>query len=339
MTEANEPILPEQAQDLLNQIASENHNKGKTKIFVGVSNMGTINVGLWMAMLSWAQNLKEFELWFHFVVEKRHADFARNILADEFLKTQCDYMAMLDADVSPNPNFLSLVNHDKDIVAANTHCWINNELIPSIWQKAPCEQCVNLKKWLEEDKIHDPREYYADKGILYRWEPIRQQFLRFANKSGILGGMNCRCNGTGLDPWVYKMFQKPFEPGKLVHCDSVGSASVIVRRNVVEAMKPPHFMFLYRPSRDILLTEDHYFCWVASLLGYEVWADLDMLCSHFKTIDLAGVNARMIKAFHAGAEFQKAHDESDKFNIVVPTSDDIKKVDDSRSEEKKLDLI
>jgi len=338
MTEHDKaPILPEEAQQVLNQVASENHGKGKTKVFVGIPNMGTVNIALWMAMFSWAQNDKEHELWFHFAIEKRHTDFARNVLVDEFMKTGCDYMAMIDADVAPNINFLSLTKHNKDIIAANTHCWINNELIPSIWQKAACEQCVVVDKWVKEGIVHDKREYCAEDGLLYRWDPMRQQYSRFANRNGILGGIKCRCRGTGLDPWVFKMFQKPFEPGKIVHCDSVGSASVIIRRNVIETMKPPHFQFLYRPSRDILLTEDHYFCWVAEMHGFEVWADLEMICSHYKTIDLAGVNLRMMRAFEAGMQFQKDREEKNP-SIIIPTDKDIKKAEASKVVEKSIVL-
>ena len=336
MTEANAPILPEQAQDILNGVAAENAGSGKKKVFIGVPNLGSVNIALWLTMFGWASDPKsEFEPWYHFVVEKRHTDFARNILVDEFLKTECEYMAMIDADVSPPPDFLSLVKHDKDIISANTHCWMANELIPSIWQKAPCEQCVNLKKWMEDGTIHDPREYFAESGILYRWDPINQRYSKFANRNGILGGMKCRCRGTGEDPWVFKVFQKQFEPGKIVKVDSVGSASMIVRRNVIEKVKTPHFMFLYKPSREILMTEDHYFCWVAGLNGFEVWADLDMICSHYKRVDLAGVNDRMIRAFQAGMEYQKAIKEAPT-GIIIPSADDMKMALESKVEEKKI---
>lgn len=336
MTEANEPIIPQQAQDLLNQEAEKNHDSGKKRIFIGIPTMGNLNVGLWLALLNWAQNQKQYELWFNFAVEQRPIDYARNVLVTEFLKTKCDYMAMLDEDVSPHPNFLTLVDHDKDIIAANTHCWIGQKLIPSIWQNAECEQCRNLKVWMEEGKIHDTREYYSEGGMLYRWDPLRQVYSRFANKSGILGGMKCRCRGTGMDPWVFRQFQKPFEPGKIINCDSVGSASMIVRRNVIETLKPPHFQFLYRPLRDILMTEDHFFCWVAGVHGFKVWADLDMICSHYKTVDLSGVNMRLIDAFNAGMGYQQKQSDVLTSGIIIPTDADVKKVDSSRIEEKKL---
>jgi hypothetical protein len=311
-------ILPEEIQKQLAQVvASSFHNQGAKKVFIGLTNMGTLNVGLILKLFSWARNPNILP-YYSFVTEKRHTDYARNILVTDFLRSNCEFMAMIDSDVDPHSEFLSLINHGKDIIGANTHCWINNTLLPSVWQRAPCEECVCVKKYVDECLLHDPSQYMEKDGYLWRWEPIHQQFNKFANKSGILGGIKCRCQDTGADPWVYKTWQHEFEPGTLVNVDALGAASMIVSRRVIEAIKPPHFMFYYKPSRQILLTEDYYFCVKAKAYGFEIWANLEMVCRHYKTVDLSGIQDVIVKAFNAGMEHQKTN-----YNIILPTGPEI----------------
>jgi len=330
----NSPVLPDDVmQDLQEKQKVEELRKelqetsriierapNATKVFVGIPNMNTLNVGLVTKLFAWARDPEYFP-WYHFVTEKRHTDYARNILADEFLKTNCAFMVMVDADVDPNIGLLSLVKHNKDIIAANVHCWMNNELIPSLWQMAECEQCFCLKKFTEEHIVHDPSQYFEKDGYLYRWLGEVQRFEKFAHRNGILGGMKCRCEGTGLDPWVFRTWQIPPPPGVIQEIHSAGSAAMVIRRNVVEAIAKPHFMFLYRPSREILLTEDHYFCWKASKHGFKIWGDFEMLCSHYKLVDLLGILQRMYKSFNAGIEFQKTQQRP--YQIIVPTPDEV----------------
>jgi hypothetical protein len=341
MREKVTPNLPEDIQNELNDKSAklEELNGERKKIFVAVPNMSTVNIGLLARLFQWTQPDSGIMPHYNFVTEKRHHDFARNALVQEFLKSECEYMALIDDDVVPHPNFINLYKHGKDIIAGNVHCWMNGNLMPSIWQKSECEQCFNLKRWIETGTIHDKREYREIDGKLWRWDPFHQVFSEFATKEGILPDLKCRCKGSGMDPFVFRTWQTAPTPGKILRCDSVGAAAVMIHRRVIEKMPAPHFMFLYRHDREICFTEDHYFCWKAQELGFEVWADFEMVCSHLKLVDLSQVSLAQIRAFHKGIEFaqagktiegeipqEKKQEKKTGLGLVLPTPEQISKV-------------
>lgn len=321
---SNDPVVPEFAEALAQEVKKTPHVEKPTKIFVGLPNMSELNVGLVTKLFAWARN-PEILPWYHFVTEKRHTDFARNNLVLEYLKTECEWLAMIDDDVDPHIEFINLYKHNKDIIAANVDCWINNELLPSIWQLSECEQCVVVKKFVETGENHDPSQYKIIGDVLYRWNPEIFSYQQFANRQGVLPGKKCRCLGKGLDPFVFRTWNKRFAPGELVKVDSVGSAAMMINRRVFDKMTMPYFKFYYKESREILLTEDHYFCMVAQTLGFDVWASIDMGCSHYKLIDLLGVKQRVIKAFEAGMKYQESLPKKEEPKIIIPELADIKK--------------
>lgn len=309
-------------QDQLNEISSEiKRDKKSKKIFIALPNMNEICVGLVNKLFRFAMQ-REYDPWFHFITEKRHADYARNQVAIAFLDSKCDYCCMIDHDVDPHPELLRAADLDKDIIAGNVLCWIRGELMSSIWQRSECEQCRNLEIFQKEGRIHDESQYRMVKGPLIdgtidnyiqRWNPFNSVWDDYASQhGGINGDRQCRCKGTGLDPFVFRTHQKlgPF-PLKV---DSVGTAAVVIARRVFEKMEFPWFRFLYRPSGEILLTEDHYFCWKAMEYGFEVWADPKLHCSHYKTVDLLQLTGLVNKAYETGKRHANI-----KQSIVVPT--------------------
>lgn len=317
MTDPSSPILPEEVKKVAE---STERKEGATKIFFGLPTVTGLNTALLINLFGWARNPDILPM-YHFAIEKRFHDNARNNLVNEFLATDCEWLAMIDEDVCPPPQFLDLIKHNKSIVSAKVHCWINGELMPSVWQRAECEQCHCLKVFMETGEVHDPTQYYAAAGgILYRWNPERQDYETFATREGRAKRVNCRCRDTGQDPWVFRTYQKPFDMDKLLQVDSVGTAALIIHRRVFEKIPSPWFQFYFKKDRNILLTEDHYFCWKASLFGFGIYADMKMTCSHYKKVDLAGVEYRMVKAFEAGVNYQKSKQEPSR--VVLPTSED-----------------
>jgi hypothetical protein len=298
----------QEMQNKLNDISEKIERESQAKrIFISIPNLNDLCVGLVNKLFHFAMQRK-YNPWFHFATEKRHTDYARNCIADEFMKSGCDALLMIDADVDPHPDSLSMIELDKDIIAGNIFCWIRGELMSSIWQRAECEQCRNLKTFMEEGKVHDPSQYIMTErdeqdgvpAMLRRWNPFNGSWDLFAATQGMLSGKKCRCKGTGMDPFVFRTHQHlTKEPLKV---DSVGSAAMMIQRRVFEKMEPPYFRFLYKPSREILLTEDHYFCWKAQEFGFEVWAAPNMFGSHYKTVDLLQLSMTLNKAFEAGRQ-------------------------------------
>lgn len=300
----NKVILPPGAEQAIKESA-------KKKIFIGIPNMFSVNVELVVKMFQWVNN-PQYSIWFRFATELRHADVARNRLVQEFLKTECEYLLMIDDDVAPHPELLKMAEFNKDIIGGNVHCWIRGELLPSIWQRAECEACKNYAIYQQTKKIHDPSQYVEKDGKLFAWDPNRSVYREYAPQT-------CRCGGTGFDPYVYRTHQQ-LRGGGLLRCDSIGTAAIMIRRHVLEEMKENWFRFLYKPNGEILLTEDHYFCAKAIQQGFEVWSVPDLVCSHFKKVDLTHVNAAIINAYHKGMENQK-HIDTALNSVMIPTGE------------------
>lgn len=67
-----------------------------------------------------------------------------------------------------------------------------------------------------------------------------------------------------------------YPDGGLIEVDAAGSAGMVVRRRVIEAMEPPWF----RIGQDSNWGEDLDFCRRAQDHGFRIWADLDMPLGH-----------------------------------------------------------
>jgi hypothetical protein len=303
--------IPAEAQKMLNEIA-RSHEKPKDakRVFIVCPNMNQLNVGLVAKLFAFAMQ-RQYDPWFHFLTEKRHADYARNLAAKAFLESKCDVCLMIDHDVDPHKDLLSLIDDDRDIASGNVFCWMSGELMASIWQRAECEQCRCLRIFQEKGEIHDPTQYVKRGEDLYRFDPFHGIYVLFANKDGILNNQQCRCKGTGFDPFVFRTHQNLTETP--IKVDSVGSAALFISRRVFEKMPFPWFRFLYRESGEILVTEDHYFCWKAQEMGFEVWAYPKMFCSHYKTVDLLQLTGVINRAYIRGKEDMKLKDA-----VIIP---------------------
>jgi hypothetical protein len=264
--------------------------------------MTSINTALVNKLFILAQ-VKEFDPWFHFISEVRHIDHARNCLCEIFLQTNCDYLWMIDDDVDVPPTAMNMTLEGKDIISGLVFCWIKGELLPSTWERSECEQCVCVSKYLADGTVHDPTQYSVLNNGLCRWNPLRELYEAFCDpKTGILSGMKCRCKNTGLDPFVFRAHKGVIGEPKLLEVDSVGAACLMISRHVIEQMQRPWFRFLYKPSREILLTEDHYFSWKAKEMGFSVWADTRVGCSHFKLVNLLDINSAINRGYIKGKE-------------------------------------
>lgn len=67
----------------------------------------------------------------------------------------------------------------------------------------------------------------------------------------------------------------------LQKCDAVGCAGLLIQRGVFERLSRPWFRCLYDKAGFLRLSEDFYFCEMASLAGYEVWAQCDLEQRHY----------------------------------------------------------
>src|SRR5204863_608838 len=259
---------------------------------VASRSLGQLHVGLAKWLLGQALR-NRYKLTWDTPCELRGIDWARNFCSMKFLETDCDYLAFVDSDVVPHERFLDLVELDKPIVAGNTFCFRQGDLMPSIWQRAECEECRNREHFKRTGQILDPSMFKTEDAKFYRWNPFRSEWHLITDY--------CRCNKTNRDPWVYKIHERSSEPPRgPFQCDAVGAATLIIHRDVFKKLHWPYFRFLYKESMEQLLAEDLYFCWRAKEAGFEIWADLEIASRHFKNICLLEMNSLMAKGYQGG---------------------------------------
>jgi hypothetical protein len=297
-------------------------------IFLALPTMGTYNFGL-LNKLSWFGMQDDYRVGIGQCVGTLFHDTARNNLAAQFLESGADYLLFIDADVDPAANILSLASHDKDIIAANVFAWMagkskngdsTTELFSSIWDQAPCEECNAVEQFQKDGSNKDRREYRINPrapDILERYDPFSHTWKLFYDREAREYMAECRCQGTGKDPYVYNPSPKITHKESPIEVDAVGAAATMIARRVIEKMPPPWFQFVYRHMRDVMTTEDLYFCYKAKQLGFTIWADQYMPARHFKETDLLQVNSwggRLIDKTAKMLEQKKA----EKPRIIIP---------------------
>lgn len=86
----------------------------------------------------------------------------------------------------------------------------------------------------------------------------------------------------------------------LMPVDVVTCACTLISRRVLEAFPSPPFAFENNSDGDDGYGEDFVFCRRAKALGFQPYVDSGLLCSHYKTIDLAVVNQLLVAAQSKG---------------------------------------
>ena len=90
-----------------------------------------------------------------------------------------------------------------------------------------------------------------------------------------------------------QMFLRACQTGGWQEGGAGGSGAIFIRRRVFKKLKKPYFKFLYDHDEEATVGEDIYFTSKARRAGCRIFTNLDYPCSHYRTIDLAEVNAGM----------------------------------------------
>lgn len=172
----------------------------------------------------------------------------RNLIAKDFLKTDCDFLLMIDTDTMPSINPLDLIKHDKDIVSGVTPTW---------------------------------------KETRYAWA------VCWKDKDG-----------------SYKQYPTESRKG-LQRVEAVGASCLLIKRKVLEQVPQP-FVDKWDEDGTMILGEDFYFCEKAKEKGFEIWADWDLVCNHYKEIPLLSVIDALRNSYKEGYELGKSLDKNIK---------------------------
>jgi len=86
----------------------------------------------------------------------------------------------------------------------------------------------------------------------------------------------------GDDPQMLTPVRLPEKPG-LVECDVLGMGATLIRRQVFDALDKPWFRYeAYRPTGEMIVTEDVPFCRDAGEAGFRVACDTRVVCGHLR---------------------------------------------------------
>lgn len=92
------------------------------KIFVGIPNTGTLRTEL----VEWLMKQEAVI----FMPQAKPHDHCRNIIVNKFLKSDCQWLLMVDSDVIPPDNVCTMVSNDVDVCSAHVSTIANGEVIP-----------------------------------------------------------------------------------------------------------------------------------------------------------------------------------------------------------------
>ncbi len=90
-------------------------------------------------------------------------------------------------------------------------------------------------------------------------------------------------------------------PNGLISVDAVGMACILIHREVFERMGSNWYRLNYDDGGICDGGEDFSWCLKAKNLGYEIYVDKSVQCSHYKTVDLKQFNDLLAKTVNEGS--------------------------------------
>lgn len=114
------------------------------KVYIGILSMGEVSDRLALVLCKMINN-KDYSVELGFVGAKR-VEASRNIIAREFLKSECDYLLMIDEDNPPLRNPLELLKEGKDIIVFPTPIMYNKRVMWNIERQDPDKPLTGMEK-------------------------------------------------------------------------------------------------------------------------------------------------------------------------------------------------
>ena len=91
-------------------------------IFIGIPNTGNLRTEL----VSWLLKQKAVI----YMPQAKPHDHCRNVIVNEFLKTDCQWLLMVDSDVVPPDDVTGMISNDVGVCSAHVSTSVNGEIIP-----------------------------------------------------------------------------------------------------------------------------------------------------------------------------------------------------------------
>jgi hypothetical protein len=95
----------------------------RNKVFIGIPNTGNLRTEL----VYWLLQQTVEHVWLPI---KRPIDANRNYIVNQFLKTDADWLLMVDSDVVPPVNVLEMINNNVPVCSAHVSTLIDGNIVP-----------------------------------------------------------------------------------------------------------------------------------------------------------------------------------------------------------------
>ena len=123
-------------------------DKGKKTVVIAIPHTGYIIAGLETRITQWVMEGKYNVKQMFSEISPTYAN--RNHIAQEFLKTDADYLLTIDSDTVPTKNPLNMIEHDKDIVGGVYPAYKNDAFI---WLACRLDTDKSYKQYPKEYRV------------------------------------------------------------------------------------------------------------------------------------------------------------------------------------------
>jgi len=199
-------------------------------------------------------------------------------LAKAFQRGMADYLpiASMTPDVARNNGidvFLHSPHHRK-----KTHIFFLDDDSPPT-SDFVLDRLLSLNKPVVAG-VTPIKRIVGDKKIILYWSPI------IKNEDGKL-------DNIGID----EMPSAPFVAHR------TGGTCLLVRRDVLEKIKPPYQKFEFNERQTkLVISEDMFFIDKITAAGFKIWVDPQSVCHHFHTLDILDMFEIAMQAKQMGYE-------------------------------------
>lgn len=172
-------------------------------------------------------------------------DKARNRLCAEFLRTEDEWLLMVDADATLHPlTLLRLLSWQRPVVGALAFSRYG-PMFPTVYRGQP--------------------QAPEKRGFLIQVDAVRSWLQEHPEMIGSEARV-----------------KEPQEAGDLVEVDRTGAHCLLIQREVLEAIRPPWFVSKDDgpDSTGLGVGEDFYFCGQVQEAGYPIYVDMGCMAGH-----------------------------------------------------------
>lgn len=122
--------------------------KGKKSVVIAIPHTGQITAGLETRITQWIMEGKYNVKQIFSCIKPTYAN--RNHIAEEFLKTDAEYLLTIDSDTIPLGNPLDMIEHDKDIVGGVYPTYKNDAFI---WLACWLDKDGSYKQYPKKEQV------------------------------------------------------------------------------------------------------------------------------------------------------------------------------------------